>query len=185
MLRHVALHEHDGPLGIDARGEEEIDQVDGVAPQLGALLPHGDGVQVDGAVHAVVRLLQRHPVADGAQVVAEVQRAGRLDAAEDARSPLRGRIGSLSGVVHGCGVYRRRAEAATTGERCDAARRVVPSSPDQGRPAERRARVRDARRRRAPKGQGRTGCAAETLRRTERGRTGPWKGSPLGDPRTG
>ena len=59
--RHVALHEQDGALRIDARGEQQVDQVDGVAPQLGAHLAHGDGVQVDGAVDAVVRLLHVRP----------------------------------------------------------------------------------------------------------------------------
>ena len=52
-----------------------FDHVDRVRRKLGADLPHRDGVEVDDAVDAVVRLLHGDPVADGAEVVAEVQRA--------------------------------------------------------------------------------------------------------------
>ena len=48
--------------GSTPAGEEQVDQVDGVAPQLRAHLPHRDGVQVDGAVQAVVGLLHGDPV---------------------------------------------------------------------------------------------------------------------------
>ena len=113
VRRHVALHEDDGALRVDARGEEQVDEVDRVAPQLGALLAHGDGVQVDDAVDAVVRLLHGHPVADGAEVVAEVQRAGGLDAAEDARPAHR----CLFLFAHGPGVYRSARGPATREER--------------------------------------------------------------------
>ncbi len=57
--------------------------------QGGRVLPGGDRVQVDDAEDAVVPVLQRHPVADRAQVVAEGGHAGRLDAGEDA---LHGRV---------------------------------------------------------------------------------------------
>ncbi len=50
--------------------------------QLGLALTHRDGVQVDDAVDAVVGLLQGDVVADGAQVVAQVQGAGGLGAAK-------------------------------------------------------------------------------------------------------
>jgi hypothetical protein len=42
-------------------------------------------VHVDDAIEAGKLLLQRHEALDGAEVVAEVQRAARLDAGEDAR----------------------------------------------------------------------------------------------------
>ena len=82
-------------------GEEEVDQVDGRALERGALLTHGDRVQVDGAVDAVVRLLHGDPVADGAQVVAKVQRARRLGAAEDARPARRLGLGAM-GCCRAC-----------------------------------------------------------------------------------
>src|SRR5690606_11129292 len=53
--------------------------------QLGRLLPHRDRVQVDDAVDAVMRVLQLHEAADRAEIVAEMEVAGRLDAGEDER----------------------------------------------------------------------------------------------------
>ena len=106
---HVALHEDDRALGIDAAGEEQIDEVDRVAPQLCAHLPHGDRVQVDGAIHAIVGLLHGDPVLDGAEVVAQMQRAGRLDAAEDAGASC----WFLFLRAHGPGVYRSGRARAT------------------------------------------------------------------------
>jgi hypothetical protein len=41
-------------------------------------------VQVDNAEEAVVLVLEPYPVLDGAEVVADVQLTGGLDAAEDA-----------------------------------------------------------------------------------------------------
>ena len=113
VRRHVALHEDDGALRVDAGSEEEVREVDRVAPQLRPHLAHGDGVQVDDAVDAVVGLLHGDPVADRAEVVAEVQRARRLDAAEHARlAHGRGRhVGGGGGVgclAHGRGVYPSR-----------------------------------------------------------------------------
>jgi len=43
-------------------------------------------MHVDDAEDAVVVALERHPIADRAEVVAEVQIAGGLDAREDAVS---------------------------------------------------------------------------------------------------
>ena len=111
VRRHVALHEDDRALRVDPAGQEEVDQVDGVAPELGTHLPHGDGVQVHGAVHAVVGLLHGYPVLDRAEIVAEVQRARGLDATEDARAACR----FLFLRTHGSGVYRSGRGRATCG----------------------------------------------------------------------
>ena len=106
VLRHVRLHDDDGALGVDAGREEHVGQLDRVAAQHGALLAHGDGVQVDDAEDAVVGLLHGDEVADRAQVVAEVQRAARLDAGEDARAALARAVGGrdcgCGFVCHGC-----------------------------------------------------------------------------------
>ena len=49
------------------------------------ILPDGDGVLVDDAIDAVVARLQLREAADGAEIVAEMQIAGRLDARKDER----------------------------------------------------------------------------------------------------
>src|SRR5262249_12041487 len=49
----------------------------GPAPDRNRL---GDGVQVDHAIDAVVLVLQRDELRDGAEIIAEVQVAGRLHA---------------------------------------------------------------------------------------------------------
>jgi hypothetical protein len=57
-----------------------------VLRQQGGILRHGDRVQVDHAVEGVVGVLQRHPLAQRAEVVAEVEGVGGgLDAGQDAK----------------------------------------------------------------------------------------------------
>jgi hypothetical protein len=48
------------------------------------ILPHGDGVHVDDAVQAVVFVLQRDPVFNGAHIRPERQIAAGLNAGKDA-----------------------------------------------------------------------------------------------------
>ena len=62
------------------------------------VLPHRDGVQVDHAIDAVVALLQRHELGDGAEIIAEVQIAGRLHAGKYA---FLERHGLTPGIVAG------------------------------------------------------------------------------------
>ena len=69
-------------LRIDAGGQEGGGHFANRAMQFERVLPDGDRVHVDHAVDAGVRLLQRHELHDGAEVVAEVQIAGRLHAGE-------------------------------------------------------------------------------------------------------
>ncbi len=69
---------------IDAAGEQRRGHFARLALQRRRVLPLGDRVQIDHAIDAVVLVLQRHPVADRAEVVAERGKAGRLDAGEDA-----------------------------------------------------------------------------------------------------
>ena len=40
-------------------------------------------MQIDDAVHTAMGVLQADPVLDGAEIVAQMQRAGRLDAGEN------------------------------------------------------------------------------------------------------
>ena len=78
------LHEQDVLARVDAAGEQHRRHLAGLLRELLRVLPFGDRMQVDHAVDAVVAVLQRHPVAHGAEVVAEMGDAGRLDAGEDA-----------------------------------------------------------------------------------------------------
>ena len=70
--------------GIDAGGDEGRGHLAGVARELGRAAPDVDAlrdrVHVDDAIDAVVGLLHLHEVDDGAEIVAEVQIARRLDA---------------------------------------------------------------------------------------------------------
>ncbi len=84
MLGDVGLHEQHALLGIDAGGQEAHGHVQGAGGQLVHLVRLGDGVIVHDADEALVLILERHPVLDGAQVVAEVQLARGLDTGKDA-----------------------------------------------------------------------------------------------------
>ena len=89
MLGHVTLHEHDGPLGSSPAPNSCAAATPGPAPQLGRVLRDRDRVQVDDAVDGVVGVLQRNPLTQRAQVVAEVERVGRgLDTGEDAAADM-------------------------------------------------------------------------------------------------
>ena len=57
--------------------------VEGPAAQLGRVDLQGQGVEVDDAVEGVVVVLVGHPVANGAQVVPQMEVAAGLDAGED------------------------------------------------------------------------------------------------------
>src|SRR5579875_693675 len=94
VLGYLALHEHRAAGGVDPGGEQLGDRDQGTAAQRGRVVLDGDRVQVHHAVERLVLVLQRHPVADRAQVVAEVERVGgRLDAAQDALAAGCGLLG--------------------------------------------------------------------------------------------
>ncbi len=83
MLRHGRLIENDMLFRIDAgRDEGGCDRTDLVRhvlmDELGRQRMH-----VDDAVDAVIAFLQRHELADRAEIVAEMEIAGRLDAGEN------------------------------------------------------------------------------------------------------
>ena len=54
VLRHVRLHEDDRPLGVDAAGDVGGWPRRSCCAELGGLLSHRDGVQVDDAEVVVV-----------------------------------------------------------------------------------------------------------------------------------
>ncbi len=80
MARHLALIEHDVLLGIDAACDEGGSDFANIARQFGGILPDGDRVQINHAIDTVVRFLQFDEIDDGAEIVAEVQIARRLNA---------------------------------------------------------------------------------------------------------
>src|SRR5690606_35471725 len=87
VLADVGLHEHGGALRVEPRGEELGGGDAAAAAQRGGLGGHRDRVQVHHAVERVVGLLQRDPLADRTQVVAQVEGVrGGLDAGENTRS---------------------------------------------------------------------------------------------------
>jgi hypothetical protein len=68
------------PEAMKAAAMERVWPLQVLVDQLG-----GDRVHVDDAEDAVMLVLQRHELADGAKIVAQMQIAGRLDAGEDER----------------------------------------------------------------------------------------------------
>ena len=71
-------------VGIDAAGEQHGRHLPSLPGQCCRLLPRRDRVQIDHAPEAVRLGLQRYPIADGAEIVAEGRNAGGLDAGEHA-----------------------------------------------------------------------------------------------------
>ena len=84
VLVHLALGEEDAALGVEPGGDEQQDELAGLGPQLVGVAGDRQGVEVDDAVDGVALVEARRPAADRAQVVAEVDVTGRLDAGEDA-----------------------------------------------------------------------------------------------------
>ena len=81
---HLALIEDDVAVGVDARGDEGRGHLVRVVGELVGVLEHGDGVEIDHAIKAVMLGLQRHEFGDGAEIVAEMQIARGLHAREHA-----------------------------------------------------------------------------------------------------
>ena len=109
-------------LRVETGGQQLRGGEAGVVPQRLRVLRDGDRVQVDDHVERVVRLLQRHPLAHGAEVVAEVERTGGgLDPGEHTRTVI-GHAPIVSGPGGGrarlCRELRHRV-----------ARRAPPSAP--------------------------------------------------------
>src|SRR6516225_10454498 len=80
---HALVKDNTAPR-VDPRGDVGGRHLTRRGAQLGWILRQGQGVQVDDAENAVVVVLQGDPVADGAEIVAEMQVAGRLNAGKDA-----------------------------------------------------------------------------------------------------
>ena len=87
MGRDLALHEDRRPGGVDAHGQELGGRAERALAQHGRVLLDGDGVLVGDEEERLVVTLEVHPLAQGAQVVAEVERVrGGLDPREHPRT---------------------------------------------------------------------------------------------------
>ena len=84
VLRHVALHEQDAALRVEAGGHEQRRELTAAVGELIALVRHRHRMEVDDAIHGVVAVLVVDPAANGPQVVAEMQVARGFDAGEHA-----------------------------------------------------------------------------------------------------
>ena len=106
MLRHGRLVEDDVLFGIDARGDEGGGNRADLAAQIVMHQLRGQRMQVDDAIDAVIAILQRDELADRAEIIAEMQIAGRLDAGkheflEFGHDVLVGSNAHCSGLVEG------------------------------------------------------------------------------------
>ena len=73
VLRHVALDEQGADLGIQTERQQSRRRVEGAGAQHRRLDVQRQGVQVDQAVERVVLVLERHPVAEGTEVAAQME----------------------------------------------------------------------------------------------------------------
>jgi len=82
MLRHMALDEQRAHIGVEAHSHQHDRHVEGLLAQHARFLRHGDGVQIDDTVKAVVTVLVLGPDPQRAEVAPEVGVARWLDARE-------------------------------------------------------------------------------------------------------
>src|SRR6476620_9969363 len=97
MCGYLALVEENALLRVEPGGDVGRGHFADRVAQLGRVLPYGDGVQIDDAEDAIVRLLHLDPLHHGAQIIAQVQGAGRLHTGEDALLEFHVRARSLTG----------------------------------------------------------------------------------------
>ena len=83
MSGHAALGEDGRALRIEAGGEQHRGEIERPLAQVGRVVLDRERVEVDDAEERVAELLGRGVLAEAAAVVAEVFRAGRLEAGED------------------------------------------------------------------------------------------------------
>ena len=83
VLGDVALDEERADLRVEAGGEQVDRGLHRARPEHGRVDLERQGVEVDDAVERVVVVLVGHPLADGAQVVPQMEITGRLHARKD------------------------------------------------------------------------------------------------------
>ena len=80
MLGHMALYEDGGHFGVEADRKEGRSQFEGAGAQNAWAIGHGKGMQVDDAMKSVAFMLANDPIAQGAEVIAQMDDTGGLDA---------------------------------------------------------------------------------------------------------
>ncbi len=121
MLGDLALVEDDAGLGIDPRREIAGGHAPRVLAQLRGIVRHGDRVHVDHAEDGLEVFLHADPVADRAEIIAEMGNAGRLNAGKDAALLVRhdsSPVGEARGVIAGlAGAVNRPSGSGVAGVR--------------------------------------------------------------------
>src|SRR5262245_36371470 len=84
MSRRLTLIEDGVLTRIDSGGDESRRNLPRLLLQLLWILPGRNRMHIDDAVDAVETVLQLNPVPDGAEIIAEMEICGGLDAREDA-----------------------------------------------------------------------------------------------------
>ena len=79
MLGHMALHEDGGHFGVETDREERRSQFEGARAQNAGAIGHGEGMQVDDATKSIAFMLANDPIAQGAEVIAQMDDTGGLD----------------------------------------------------------------------------------------------------------
>ena len=82
MFGNMALDEEGGALGVDTDGEQQLGELKGAGSQFSRVLLDSEGVEIHDTEDGVCVVLIRDPVAQGAQKIAELDRAGGFDARE-------------------------------------------------------------------------------------------------------
>ena len=79
MFGHLRLIENNMPVRVDARGNKCGGNFARIVAQFGRVLKHGNGVQIDHAIEAWMRILQGHEIFNRAQIIAQMQVSRRLN----------------------------------------------------------------------------------------------------------
>jgi len=82
MFGNMALDEQRGALWVDTYCKQEVRQFERTSAQFSRILWNGEGVKIHNTEDGVGVVLIRDPVAQGAQEIAELDRAGGFDARE-------------------------------------------------------------------------------------------------------
>src|SRR5690606_9417746 len=84
MGGHLGLVEHNMALGVDTGGDIGGGDFTRIRGEFLRVLPDRDRVHIHDAIDAFVSVLKAHEIADRAQIIAEMQIAGGLNARENA-----------------------------------------------------------------------------------------------------
>jgi hypothetical protein len=98
VLWYVGLDEHGGNLRVEADGKKYRGEVKRTFTEYARLIRDRQSMEVDDAVIDVGLVLTRDPIAQCAEVIAEVNFSCGLDAGEDARHGINGSGSNVSKI---------------------------------------------------------------------------------------